>query len=84
MKLVNFNNTIYVYLLLTKCRRILIDTGECGQKEYLTNLSQVLKQFQCTIDSIVLTHWHHDHVGGVQGVQTDVLRGECAILNVNF
>lgn len=63
------------YLVGTGKKRILIDTGESGQEEYLTNLTNVLHDFQCTIESIVLTHWHHDHVGGAHPVRNDVLKG---------
>jgi len=57
-------------------KRILIDSGEVGQEEYLSNLSKVLKDFQCTIGSIVLTHWHHDHVGGAAAIREQILKDE--------
>jgi len=62
------------YLIGTGKKRILIDTGEEGQKEYLDNLNKVLREFQCSIQEVVLTHWHHDHVGGILGVCDEVVK----------
>jgi glyoxylase-like metal-dependent hydrolase (beta-lactamase superfamily II) len=62
------------YLVGTGQRRLLIDTGE-GRPEYLPALQQALKEAAMDADrsvveisSVVLTHWHHDHVGGLRGV----------------
>lgn len=49
-------------------RRLLIDTGEAKNAEYLKNLGDVLKRHNSTIEQVVLTHWHGDHIGGVSGV----------------
>ncbi|KAF1824521.1 Metallo-hydrolase/oxidoreductase [Dissoconium aciculare CBS 342.82] len=48
-------------------KRILIDTGE-GKPIYSELLKQALQEQNATIESILLTHWHHDHTGGVQQV----------------
>lgn len=45
-----------------------MDTGDENVPEYINNLSKVLKDETCSIEHIVLTHWHHDHVGGVADV----------------
>ena len=55
------------YLVGDGPRRILIDTGE-GRPVYTEYLQRALKEQNAVIDSIILTHWHHDHVGGVQQV----------------
>ena len=49
---------------------MLIDTGDGQQPEYYDNLSEALKSAGdgVEISSVILTHWHHDHVGGILGV----------------
>lgn len=46
----------------------MIDTGDANVPEYITNLKDVLRSENATIDTIILTHWHHDHVGGVNDI----------------
>uniref|UniRef100_A0A1B6DG22 Beta-lactamase-like protein 2 homolog n=3 Tax=Clastoptera arizonana TaxID=38151 RepID=A0A1B6DG22_9HEMI len=58
------------YLIGTGKRRILLDTGEVDVPQYINNLKKVLEEEECDIEHIILTHWHHDHVGGIP----DVLR----------
>ena len=48
--------------------RLLIDTGDGQEPEYYDNLSKALKNAGVEISSVILTHWHHDHVGGILGV----------------
>lgn len=51
-------------------RRILIDSGdEDTSKDYLKLLHDVLVSENATIEHLVVTHWHHDHIGGVNAVQ---------------
>lgn len=64
------------YLILFH-RRILIDTGDKGYPEYLTNLKTVLQNHNTTIQEIILTHHHADHIGGVQEICHDVIDGKC-------
>ena len=56
------------YLVGQGQKRILIDTGE-GRPEWRESLQRVLKDENATVDRIVLTHWHGDHVGGVADVR---------------
>jgi glyoxylase-like metal-dependent hydrolase (beta-lactamase superfamily II) len=53
------------YLLGTGRRRLLIDTGE-GRKAWITSIRETLQQENATIDIALITHWHHDHVGGIK------------------
>ena len=39
--------------------------------EYITHLKNVLVDERILIDNIIVSHWHHDHIGGV----LDVLDG---------
>lgn len=55
----------------------MIDAGDPNVPEYQESVKAVLESENTTIDSIVVTHWHHDHIGGVP----DLLRvaGDCKI-----
>ncbi|KAL2024765.1 hypothetical protein VTK56DRAFT_5586 [Thermocarpiscus australiensis] len=52
------------YLLGTGPKRLLIDTGE-GKPSWIAALKRVLEQEKASIDSAIITHWHHDHTGGI-------------------
>jgi ribonuclease/clavin/mitogillin len=47
-----------------------LDTGDGSQPEYFLNLKKSLNFDRITLKSIILSHWHHDHVGGVQEALT--------------
>lgn len=66
-------------------RRILIDTGEEETAaEYIKTLRQVLKEEKATIEHMIITHWHLDHMGGANSVQDLVksmnLAGTCSTI----
>ncbi|BFZ58590.1 hypothetical protein PYCC9005_005654 [Savitreella phatthalungensis] len=56
------------YLIGTGNERILLDTAE-GHDEYVSLLKEVLEDEKCTISTILLSHWHHDHVEGLPSVR---------------
>lgn len=47
----------------------MIDTGD-GKESWLRALRQTLKEENATISDTILTHWHHDHVGGVKQLKS--------------
>jgi glyoxylase-like metal-dependent hydrolase (beta-lactamase superfamily II) len=55
------------YLVGTGRQRILLDTGQ-GIPAYLPVLEQALERSGCTIQEVVLTHGHPDHIGGAADV----------------
>ncbi|XP_068621514.1 beta-lactamase-like protein 2 homolog isoform X2 [Battus philenor] len=56
------------YLIGTGKNRILIDTGDKNVMEYQKTLQGVVQAEQVNIEHIVVTHWHHDHIGGVEDI----------------
>ncbi|KAL4808269.1 beta-lactamase-like protein [Aspergillus unguis] len=52
------------YLVGQGPRRILIDTGE-GRPSWAMHLKKVLSDENATVHQALVTHWHHDHVGGI-------------------
>lgn len=56
------------YLLGTGHNRLLLDTGE-GNPIWKTTLQKVLKDENARIEKVILTHWHHDHIGGIEDVK---------------
>uniref|UniRef100_A0A182RV61 Lactamase_B domain-containing protein n=1 Tax=Anopheles funestus TaxID=62324 RepID=A0A182RV61_ANOFN len=56
------------YLIGSGRRRILLDTGDANVKEYIGHLRKVLIDERVLINDIIISHWHHDHVGGVDDI----------------
>ncbi|KAF1830543.1 Metallo-hydrolase/oxidoreductase [Decorospora gaudefroyi] len=52
------------YIVGRGTKRILIDTGE-GKPQWISTLKSVLRKENITIDKVLLSHWHGDHIQGV-------------------
>ncbi|KAH6668603.1 beta-lactamase-like protein [Plectosphaerella plurivora] len=52
------------YLIGTGSQRLLIDSGE-GKESWAAAIKKVLQQEKASVESLLISHWHHDHVGGI-------------------
>ncbi|XP_077286254.1 beta-lactamase-like protein 2 homolog [Arctopsyche grandis] len=66
------------YLIGTGKRRILLDTGDENIPDYVNSLKTVIKNENADIGHVIITHWHHDHIGGVKDIR-NMLDSECKI-----
>ncbi|KAL5355166.1 beta-lactamase-like protein [Aspergillus floccosus] len=57
------------YLIGRGHQRILLDTGE-GKPAWAANLKTVLSEEKATVHQALLTHWHGDHVRGLDDLLT--------------
>lgn len=74
---------LFVCKLSLVGRRILIDTGEANKPEYVSLLRETLEQLKAHISKVIITHWHHDHIGGLEGV-CSLYPSECDTLYVSL
>lgn len=72
----DWNNSVYCRVVFCNflglirfsflyCRRILIDTGDSDVPQYVNHLQMLMKHENIDLAHIFITHWHHDHVGGL-------------------
>ncbi|EDU49153.1 lactamase [Pyrenophora tritici-repentis Pt-1C-BFP] len=52
------------YIVGRGLSRLLIDSGE-GKPQWIASIKTLLSTENITIDKLLLTHWHPDHIGGV-------------------
>jgi glyoxylase-like metal-dependent hydrolase (beta-lactamase superfamily II) len=45
----------------------------------MNRLEKVLKEESVDLEHIIVTHWHHDHIGGVHNVVNRMDSGECVV-----
>jgi ribonuclease/clavin/mitogillin len=55
------------YLIGKGPKRVLIDTGE-GKPAWIQTVKKVLADEKAQLESVILTHWHPDHIGGVNDI----------------
>ena len=67
-----FHTSAVVLCCMRTSRRILVDTGESDNAEYISNLAKVLKEQQTSIQEMIVTHWHWDHVGGITNICSQI------------
>jgi len=60
------------YLIGTGPKRILVDTGEKDKTEYIAALKGVLESENASLQEIIITHWHYDHVGGIIDIHNQI------------
>ncbi|XP_027849690.2 beta-lactamase-like protein 2 homolog [Aphis gossypii] len=68
------------YVVGTGERRILIDAGEPNFPEYIKNLQETMMKYNFQLDHIIISHWHSDHIGGVNNVLDMITnKNECKV-----
>lgn len=55
-----------------------MDAGDPNVPDYIDNLKNVLATENILISNILVTHWHHDHIGGVSDV-LKIVKGPCDV-----
>ncbi|XP_054156952.1 endoribonuclease LACTB2-like [Oppia nitens] len=70
------------YLVGNGPNRVLIDTGDADVGEYVTNLKTIVDDNGINLSQIVVTHWHHDHIGGVADILSTLKLNDCKIYKI--
>lgn len=56
-------------------RRVLFDSGHPCIPEYISLLKNALKEHDCVLNHIIVSHWHLDHIGGVPDILKELKNG---------
>lgn len=56
-------------------RRILLDASEGNEPDYISDLKHVLAVENASLENIIISHWHRDHIGGVKDILSSVAPG---------
>ncbi|KII61823.1 Beta-lactamase-like protein 2 [Thelohanellus kitauei] len=57
------------YILGIGSNRTLVDTGYGLSNDFITHVSNQIKEEKFTISPIFITHWHLDHTGEVEKIK---------------
>ncbi|XP_053602183.1 endoribonuclease LACTB2-like [Plodia interpunctella] len=60
------------YLIGTGKNRLLLDAGDKNVEEYQKTLRQLIRFQKANIEHILVTHWHPDHIGGVENIYGNI------------
>lgn len=64
------------YIIGSGKHRILLDAGDPNVNDYIGHLKRVIMDERILINDIIVSHWHHDHVGGVDDVLEAIENGK--------
>lgn len=71
------------YIIGTGKQRVLLDTGNPDVPEYIEALKGVLREEGVSLQQIICSHWHLDHVGGVDDILRHIQPG-CKVQKYAF
>jgi glyoxylase-like metal-dependent hydrolase (beta-lactamase superfamily II) len=72
------------YLIGTGTNRVLLDSGESGNEGYISLLQKVLQDHKVSIERLMITHWHRDHVGGVADILREIKPKNCLVQKLKY
>lgn len=50
----------------------MLDTGDENVPQYVKSLMDVLRDEKVDLEHVIISHWHHDHIGGVKNIFKDL------------
>lgn len=64
------------YIVGNSKNRVLIDTSDPDKPSYIKLLDKIIKDEKINISDIIITHWHHDHIGSLSDIKAKKLIDE--------